>query len=73
MQNRDQSGPCVFGVDIDRPRTKSAKRDFRSTEPGSPLDGHTARFKELCEHLAQQIRFAERLGPNDNRAPSADC
>jgi hypothetical protein len=57
----DKAGARILGIYVDRVRTQRSKCDLRRSESWLSLDGESARFEKLREHLAQQIRLTERL------------
>ena len=67
-QDREQAGAGVLGIDVDRARAERAERDLGGAEPGPALHRDAARLEQLREHLGEEVRLAERLGRDDDRA-----
>src|SRR6185369_3461486 len=66
MQHRDETSARVLRIDVDGVAAKRTEGDLRGAQSWSSRDGNAARFEDLREQLAQQIRFAEWLGRNDD-------
>ena len=67
MQDCQEPGARIFGINIDRVTTERGKCHFRRAKSRTPRHGDIVRFQQLREHLAQQIRFPKWLGCNDHR------
>src|SRR5262245_31222089 len=58
----------VLRIDVDRSLAKRAEGHLRCAEAWLAYDGDATGLEQLREHLAQEVRLAERLGGDDDRS-----
>src|SRR5215216_6052266 len=66
-EDGEQTGAGVLGIDVDRVRANRGERDFGGAESRTAVDAKAARLEQLREHLAEDVRLAERLRRDDDR------
>ena len=72
VQDRDEPGTGVLGIDVDGVRPQGAEENLGGPKSRSPLDANSARLEQLREHLGEEIRLAERFRRDDDWTLVAD-
>ncbi len=60
-EDREQAGARVLRVHVDRAVPQRRERDLGRAEARPAIHAKSARLQKLREHLAENVRFAERL------------
>jgi hypothetical protein len=72
VEDGEQAGAGVLGVDVDGAGAQGAERDLRRPQSRAALDRQARIFQHLGEGLGQEVGLGEGLGGHHHRLLSGE-